>query len=431
MDPELDNDLLAPQLTELFDVDALQSMMDDFYSLTHVPMSVIDLRGTVIVGSGWQEVCTEFHRANPEACANCIESDTIFTAGVPAGESRLYKCKNGMWDAAMPVIVEGRHIANVFTGQFFIDDDPIDTEFFRQQAHRYGFDERDYLAAVSKAPQLSRSTVEVALAFLTKLAGMISQLGWLALENARLFKEEHEIVERLQDTLIILPSHVPGIRFSRAYESATFEIGRVGGDFVDVFEICDDRVGIVLGDVSGKGIEAAVTTSLIRTTIRVHALDGLPPSHVASKTNRMMRRFTDTQSFVTLWLGILDTRTGQLRYVCAGHPPALIVSSDGDISRLDSRDPILGAFDQATFFESQTVLVSGDRLILYSDGVTEARSPRGDFLGEDGLIDAVGRYRDQETSTLSQAIMGDVRDVSEGVLRDDAAILVVEPVSLV
>lgn len=423
-------DTAKPRFPDLVDVTALQSMMDDFYVLTRIPMSVVDLEGAVVVGAGWQNVCIDFHRANPQTCANCVESDTVLTAGIPAGESRLYQCKNGMWDAAMPVVVAGIHIANVFTGQFFFDDTPIDTDFFRAQAQRHGFDEEAYVSAVASVPRLSRATVQTGLDFLTKLSNMVSHLGLLALENARLYEAEHEIAETLQEVLVVLPTHVAGIVFSRAYRSATYQPGSVGGDFVDVFQIHDDLVGIALGDVSGKGIGAAVTTSLVRTTLRVHALDGLPPALATAKTNQVMRRFTETESYVTLWFGLLNTKTGLLRYVCAGHPPALILAPDGDIRKLDCIDPILGAFDAASYFESQMILGPGDRLILYSDGVTEARSPLGEFLNEEGLIEAVRILNDQHTSALSQAIMDTILTHSNGVLRDDAAVLSVEAVEL-
>jgi len=179
----------VPSFADLVDVPALQSMMDDLYQLARVPTAVIDLEGVVIVGSGWQDVCTQFHRVNPDSCANCIESDTVLTADIPEGESRLYQCKNGLWDAAMPVMAGGIHIANVFTGQFFFDDTPVDTDFFRRQAKRYDFNESEYLAAIAEVPRLSRSSVQTALDFLTKLAGMLSRMGLLALENTRLYEE--------------------------------------------------------------------------------------------------------------------------------------------------------------------------------------------------------------------------------------------------
>ena len=189
MDMESADDASIPPFADLVEVAALQSMMDDFYEVTSIPTAVIDLEGIVIVGSGWQDVCTQFHRKNPETCANCIESDTVLTADIPAGESKLYQCKNGMWDAAMPVTVDGVHIANVFTGQFFFDDTPIEVAFFSRQAQRFGFDEADYLTAVGNVPRLSRSTVEAGLNFLTKLTSMLSRMGLLALENTRLYEE--------------------------------------------------------------------------------------------------------------------------------------------------------------------------------------------------------------------------------------------------
>ena len=208
----------------------------------------------------------------------------------------------------------------------------------------------------------------------------------LAIENARLYEAEHNIAETLQETLVVLPFHLPEIAFSRAYESATSEAGRVGGDFVDLFELRGHTTGIVIGDVSGKGMDAAVITSLVRNTIRAHAIDGLPPNVVVEKTNNVMRRFTEVDAYVTLFFGLLNTRSGLLRYVSAGHPPALVFS-EGELSQeLTGRNPIVGAFEDAQFNESQAVLRCGERLVVYTDGVIEARSPDGnEFFDIDGL----------------------------------------------
>lgn len=251
-----------------------------------------------------------------------------------------------------------------------------------------------------------------------------------AMENARLFEAEHTIAETLQETLISLPTQVPGVHYSRAYESATLSAGRVGGDFTDIFQVSQHVIGVALGDVSGKGVEAAVTTSLIRNTLRVHAVDGLPPGEIARKANQVMRRFTETDSFVTLWFGLLNTKTGQVRYVCAGHPPALVLEADGTVKELLCRDSILGAFDDASFFEHKTVLCGGERLVLYTDGATEARSPDGEFLGSDGLLSMVSSHAAVPTTLLANAIMGGLVQYSDGILRDDAAILAVEPISV-
>lgn len=175
----------APGLAALVDAPTLQSMMDDFYVITNIPMALLDLEGSVIVGAGWQDACTRFHRANEQTCAHCIASDTILTAEIDAGEMRLYKCRNGMWDAATPILIGGRRVGNLFTGQFFFDDETVDLEFFRDQARRYGFEEKAYLAAIESAPRLSRETVETGLRFLTSLSSMISQLSYSNIELAR------------------------------------------------------------------------------------------------------------------------------------------------------------------------------------------------------------------------------------------------------
>lgn len=258
------------------------------------------------------------------------------------------------------------------------------------------------------------------------IEGVAAQAA-VALEHARLFETQRGIAETLQETLVVLPAHVPGIMFSRSYLSATYEGGRVGGDFVDVFEVHGDVIGITLGDVSGKGVDAAVTTSLIRTTLRVHALDDLSPREVAHRANLMMHRFTEIESFVTLWFGLLNAATGQLRFVCAGHPPALVMSRDGTVRELAYGDPVIGAFEGMGYTEHEVWLEPGDRLVVYSDGLTEARAPQGDFLGDDGLKELVGRHSEESTSDLSAVILNDVLAYSDGVLRDDATILAVEP----
>jgi PAS domain S-box-containing protein len=160
-------------------------------------MSLLDTRGRVLVGVGWQDICTRFHRVQPETARHCLESDTHLAAGLAQGECRLYKCKNNLWDMATPINVAGRHMGNIFTGQFFFEDETIDRELFRAQALKYGFDEEGYLAALDRVPRLSRETVERGMGFFCKLADMLSQLGYSNIKFARLLAER----ERLSDSL--------------------------------------------------------------------------------------------------------------------------------------------------------------------------------------------------------------------------------------
>jgi PAS domain S-box-containing protein len=193
-----EGDLGDLELADIIDVDEVQLLMNDFYTFAHIPMAVIDLNGVVLVGVGWQDICTRFHRVHPETCKYCIESDTQLTAAVPPGGYKLYKCKNNLWDVATPVIVGGQHVGNIFTGQFFFDDEPVDREFFRAQAEHYGFDEDAYLAALDRVPRLSRVALDSVMGYFRKFADMISKLSYGNIKLARSLSERNILTEELR-----------------------------------------------------------------------------------------------------------------------------------------------------------------------------------------------------------------------------------------
>ena len=187
-------------LSDVVDVPAIQGLMDDFYKLAHIPMSLIDLKGRVLVGVGWQNICMKFHRAHAVTCAHCLESDTVLAADIPPGEFRLYRCKNSMWDMATPIMMGGRRMGLLFSGQFFFEGEQVDREFFRRQAHQYGFDESQYLAALDAVPRLSRQAVDTGTAFFLKLADMLSRLGYSNIRLARALAARDAINEDLKRT---------------------------------------------------------------------------------------------------------------------------------------------------------------------------------------------------------------------------------------
>ena len=188
-----EGDLGAFELADVIDVAQVQSLMEDFHALAHIPMAVLDPKGRVLVGVGWQDICTRFHRVHPDTCRHCTESDTELSAGLAQGECRLYKCKNNLWDMATPILVGGLHLGYVFTGQFFYDDEEVDRESFRAQARRYGFDEEEYLAALDRVPRLSRETVDRGMEFFKRLAAMLSALGYSNVKLARLLAERDRL----------------------------------------------------------------------------------------------------------------------------------------------------------------------------------------------------------------------------------------------
>jgi PAS domain S-box-containing protein len=193
-----EGDLGNLELADIFDVPVIQSLMEGFYEVARIPIGIIDLKGKVLVGVGWQDICTRFHRVNPETCRYCIESDTQLSAGVPAGKFKLYKCRNNMWDAATPIIVGDRHMGNVFYGQFFFDDETLDYGLFRSQARQYGFPEKEYIAALELVPRLSRESLNTAMAFFTKLAYTLSKLSYRNIKLARLLTERNSLMNSLQ-----------------------------------------------------------------------------------------------------------------------------------------------------------------------------------------------------------------------------------------
>jgi len=175
-EPEEDIDTLA--LADIVDVDELQALLEDFYTLTGILSAVLDTSGKILVACGWQDICTKFHRVHPESCKNCLESDTELTQDVPAGTFKLYRCKNNMWDMATPIMVNEKHIGNIFLGQFLFEDEEPDLEVFRNQARQYGFDEAEYLAALNRVPRFTREKINRVMGFYSRLAGLISSLSY-------------------------------------------------------------------------------------------------------------------------------------------------------------------------------------------------------------------------------------------------------------
>ena len=123
-----DVELGETDIANIIDVPKLQATMNHLYTVTNMGFALIDLRGNILVGTGWQDICTKFHRVNPLTCKNCIESDLELTSGLQNGEIRLYKCKNNMWDVATPLFIGEKHVANVFFGQFFFEDEKVDRD---------------------------------------------------------------------------------------------------------------------------------------------------------------------------------------------------------------------------------------------------------------------------------------------------------------
>lgn len=258
-----------------------------------------------------------------------------------------------------------------------------------------------------------------AVDFASKLAASVS----LALENAHLYEVERNIADTLQEALLVMPAQVEGIRFGHLYRSAT-EATRVGGDFFDIFEVEHGKVGIVIGDVSGKGLGAATLTSLVKNTIKAHAFEDGTPALIMAKTNDLVSKFSPPADFATVFFGVLDTDTGNFVYCSAGHPPAIIKRATSSAELLLKHSPIIGAFPGLHYRSGKASISEGDMLVLYTDGVIEARS-NASFFGEERLVNFVGQLKKVTPEEMPGVIFNEVMKFTGGVLSDDIAILVV------
>jgi PAS domain S-box-containing protein len=164
------------RFSELIDIDKTQALTDGFCGVAGIASAIIDLDGIVLIGSRWQRICTDFHRVNPRALHRCIESDTRLANKLLKGNKyAIYKCRNGLTDAATPIVIEGKHVANFFIGQFLTE--PPDIDYFRKQAREFGFDETSYIEALSKVPIIPKERVEPILVFFSGFAEFLGEMG--------------------------------------------------------------------------------------------------------------------------------------------------------------------------------------------------------------------------------------------------------------
>jgi PAS domain S-box-containing protein len=177
------------ELESIINADEIQSIMDEFCHLTNMVTAILDLKGKVIEATGWQDICVKFHRISSKTSSYCTESDLFLAKNLKPGEFVSYKCKNGLWDVVTPLYIANKHFGNIYTGQFFYDDDPIDEEFFINQAEVCGFDKDSYLDAVRRVPRYKRETINHLMAFLVKFTSYVSKIG---LFNIQLGKEIYE-----------------------------------------------------------------------------------------------------------------------------------------------------------------------------------------------------------------------------------------------
>ena len=251
-------------------------------------------------------------------------------------------------------------------------------------------------------------------------------------ERARV-GNELAIGRRIQRSL--LPRSFPeveGWTFAAHYEPAR----EIGGDLYDVFRLRGTarRIGILIADVTGKGIPAALLMADVRALLHAAADNADGPADALTRVNRILVDERATSLFVSAALLAVDVDSGEVRYASAGHESPLVARAAGRVDRLDAAGPILGAFADATFAEEGSVIAPGDAVLLYTDGLTEARDAARRFYGEAPLLATLGSACGRSAEAIRDSLVADVLAFrGEAPAFDDLTLLVVErrPVAVV
>jgi sigma-B regulation protein RsbU (phosphoserine phosphatase) len=243
-------------------------------------------------------------------------------------------------------------------------------------------------------------------------------------DSVRKRKSELEIAANVQQKLF--PHEVHNLA-TIDYAGHCVAAREVGGDYYDFLDAGDRTMGFVLGDVSGKGVPAALLMANLQACFRSqepHAL--LQPAHVLETVNRHFFDSTTAERFATLFFGIYDDRTRALRYVNCGHVPPFLLRASGDLETLDPGATPIGAFRTWNCHESEVTLRPGDTLLIYSDGVTEAESPSGDDFGEERLMRCLRQGRAMPALSLVHCIVENVTEFSHGSRYDDVTVVAIK-----
>ena len=253
----------------------------------------------------------------------------------------------------------------------------------------------------------------------------------LAAEEARareaallhLQEQEREIAEAKAIQEKLLPREIPqmpGYEIASAWQSARL----VGGDYFDILPLDETTLGICIADVAGKGMPAALLMSNLQAAVRGLSSPSLPPNLLCSRLNSIVYRNTESDRFITFFYAHLDGPARRLVYANAGHNAPLVVRADGSHERLQEGGAVLGVFDSRNYELGTTQLAPGDRVILFTDGVTEACSSAGEEFGEARLLRLLEDHRNLSADELQAKILTSVAGFSGGRWQDDATLLV-------
>jgi serine phosphatase RsbU (regulator of sigma subunit) len=271
------------------------------------------------------------------------------------------------------------------------------------------------IVSLDPARPLDDATVDAAL-------GVAGQAA-LAIDNARLYQQQKDFADMMQRSL--LPRVAPdleGLELGAVYESSARM--DVGGDVYDYLRLDDGRLAVVLGDVTGHGIEATADMAMAKFVFRSLAREHPEPGDFLASANDVVVGEIAAAKFITMAYLVVDAAAGEVACACGGHPPPRLVGADGSVRPLDAGGLALGIEPGQRYEEARAPLAEGDAVVLFTDGVVEAR--RGsDFYGTERLDEVLARGAGSSAEELARAVVDDCRSFAGGELGDDCAVVVI------
>lgn len=249
------------KIIDFIDFEKVNVLLEGFNQSTGFVTAILDLDGNVLSKSGWRQICTEFHRVNPETSKRCTISDTVLAGELKKDEKyHFYKCMNGLVDVAVPIIIKGEHIANLFSGQFFLEKP--DHSFFQKQATEFGFNEPGYMKALVDVPVVSEEKAKTIMEFLLNMTQLISnmtlqRLELIELNNTLRITGEHYrlVLENSMDAILLTSPDGSILSANRAscsmFDRTEEEICRLGRN--GLIDKDDPRVSVLIEERNRTG----------------------------------------------------------------------------------------------------------------------------------------------------------------------------------
>jgi serine phosphatase RsbU (regulator of sigma subunit) len=254
------------------------------------------------------------------------------------------------------------------------------------------------------------------------LSTLAAQLN-ASMHNAICYQREHVIAETFQQALLMDPPPIPGIEVGVHYRAAT-DAARVGGDFYDIVSLGPGKLMIIVGDVCGKSLAAAAQSAVVRYMLRAYAAES-SPGEALSRLNSAVITQTPNQPFVTLVVAYVDVARHMFEYACAGHPRPLVLAGHGEFPMPGEGNVPVGIFRGATYATNRAVLPDDSCVVLFTDGITEARRD-GVLFGEERLLEAVRANLPLDAQSLSDTLLEAVKEYAGGILADDCAVVTIK-----